>query len=190
MSLSLFVIEDYVPRLSDQALLIKEFKALYTLGYNKRLGDTQGRERKRAIQECSFIYHCYDYRSEYSEYGEEERYKEALIAANLPEDYKFSPEFTACIDIFLSLQDTRMLKTLGVAEETLDKIRLYYQSVDFSEKDDKGALVHNPKNIMASITDLGNVNKKLSDLRKQVKAELKDTESLRGDHEGGFDGAE
>ena len=42
---------------------------------------------------------------------------------------------------------------------------------------------------MGSIADLGNVNKKLSDLRKQVKAELKETASLRGDHEGGFDSA-
>ena len=190
MSLTLFVIEDFEPRLSDEALLIEQFKVLHAIIYNRQPGDTQGRERRRAIAECKFIYQFCDYRSEFSEYDDVERHAEALLAAGLAEDYKISDEMQACIDIFLRLQVTRMLKTLDTAEQTLDKVREYYDSVDFSEKDEKGALVHKPKEIMASIADLGNVNKKLGDLRKQVKAELKETESLRGDHEGGFDGAE
>jgi len=190
MSLTLFVIEDYEPRLSDEALLIEEFRALYTLAYNKRKGDVQGRERKRAIQECRYIYHMFDYRSEFSEYEDDERHIEACVSAEIDKDYKQSKEMKACITIFNKLQETRMLKTLTTAEQTLDKVREYYNAVDFLEKDEKGALVHKPKDIMASIADLGSVNKKLGDLRKQVKAELKDTESLRGDHEGGHDGAE
>lgn len=191
MSLTLFIIEDYEPRLSDEALLIEEFKILYSLAYNRGKGDTQGRGRNRAIAECRFLYHYCDYRSEYSEYEDGERHEAALEAAGLDSRYNISKEMQACMNIFLKLQETRMLKTLVVAEHTLDKLRRYYNDVDFSEKDIKsGALVHNPKNIMASIADLGNVNKKLNDLRKQVKAELKETESLRGDHEGGFDGAE
>jgi len=190
MSLSLFVIEEYEPRLSDEALLIEEFKVLYSLAYNKGKGDTQGRERRRAIAECQYIYHFCDYRSEFSEYDDTERNIEALLAAGLDEKYKISEEMQACIDIFLRLQETRMLKTLETAEKTLDKLRDYYDGIDFNERDPKsGAAIHNPKNVMASIADLGNINKKLGDLRKQVKAELKETESLRGDHEGGFDGA-
>lgn len=189
MSLTLFVIEDYEPRLSDEALLIQEFKDLYALSYNRRTGDNQGRQRTRAIEECRYIYHYCDYRSEFSEYADTERKEEALLAAGLANDYKISKEMQSCIDIFLRLQETRMLKTLETAEGALDKIRDYYNTIDFKEKDDKNALVHKPKEIMASIADLGSVNKKLNDLQKQVKAELKETASLRGDHEGGFDGA-
>jgi len=190
MSLTLFVIEEFEPRLSDEALLVEQFKVLHAMSYNKQPGDTQGRLRNRAISECKYIYHFCDYRSEYSEYDDEERHIESLLSAGLPEDYQISEEMQACIDIFLALQVTRMLKTLETAEKTLDKLREYFEGIDFNEKDEKGALVHNPKNVMASIADLGNVNKKISELRKQVKAELKETESLRGDHEGGFDGAE
>ena len=191
MSLTLFVIEDYESRLSDEALLVEEFKVLYAPTYNKQPGDTQGRERRRAIAECRYIYHFCDYRSEFSEYEDEERHIEALLAAGLAENYKISDEMQACMNIFLRLQETRMLKTLQTAEKTLDKLRTYYEDIDFNERDSKsGALVHKPKDIMGSIADLGNINKKLGDLRKQVKAELKETESLRGDHEGGFDGAE
>jgi len=189
MSLTLFTIEDYVPRLSDEALLIEEFRVLHTMAYNKKVGDTQGRNRTRAIKECRYIYHMYDYRSEFSEYEDEERNTEALLSADLAENYTISEQMQTCINTFIKLQDTRMLKTLVTAERTLDKIRVYYDGVNFNEVDEKGALVHKPKDIMASITDLGNVNKKLSDLRKQVKAELKETASLRGDHEGGFDSA-
>ena len=189
MSLTLFTIEEFEPRLSDEALLVEEFRILHSLNYNKQPGDTQGRERRRAIAECKYIYHRYDYRSEFSEYGDEERHVEALIAAGLPEDYTFSPELKACIDRFIELQDTRMLKVLTTAEKALDKLRLYLDSIDFSEKDKNDNLVHKPKEIMASIADLGNINKKLKELRKLVKAELKETATLRGDHEGGFDGA-
>lgn len=189
MSLTLFIIEDYEPRLSDEALLIEQFKVLHHRTYNRGSGDTQGRDRRRAIAECKFIYHYCDYRSEFSEYDGEERKEEALNAAGLAEDYDISKEMQSCIDIFLKLQETRMLKTLEIAEQTLDKVRDYYKDVDFSEKDDKGALLHRPKEVMASISDLGNVNKKLNELKKLVKAELKETEALRGDHEGGYDGA-
>ena len=190
MSLTLFVIEDYEPRISDAALLIEEFKVLHSLNYNKQPGDTQGRERKRAIQEARYLFHFCDYRSEYSEYKDEEKHEEALRAAGLPEDYKISEELQACMDVMFKTQDTRMLRTLRTAENTLDKVREYYDSVDFSEVDKNGALIHKPKDIMASISDLGNVNKKLADLTKRVKQELKETETLRGDHEGGFDGAQ
>ena len=189
MSLTLFVIEDYEPKLSEEALLIQEFKDLYALSYNRRTGDHQGRLRVRAIEECRFIYHYCDYRSEYSEYEDDEKKEESLAAAGLANDYKISKEMQSCIDIFLRLQETRMLKTLEVAERTLDKLREYYEGVDFNTTDKNGALLHKPKDIMASVTDLGTVNKKLKELKKLVKAELKETESLRGDHEGGFDGA-
>lgn len=189
MSLTLFVIEDYEPRLSDEALLISEFKALHLLAYNKQAGDTQGRDRKRAISECRYIYHMYDYRSEFSEYDDEERHQESLLAAGLEEGYIFSDELKACIKKFVQLQETRMLKVLTTAEAALDKLRLYLDGIDFLEKDKNGNLVHKPKEIMASIADLGNINKKLKELRKLVKAELKETATLRGDHEGGFDGA-
>ncbi len=190
MSLTLFSIENFDPKLSDEALLIEEFKVLHSLDYNKQEGDSQGRERKRAIQECRFLYHYCDFRSEYSEYRDEEKKEEARIAAQFDENFVISDELQACINVFVKLQETRMLKTLDVAELTLDKLRDYYEGIDFNERDIKsGAIVHNPKNVMASIADLGNTNKKLNELRRLVKAEMKETASLKGDHEGGYDGA-
>ena len=189
MSLTLFTIIDFEPRLSDEALLIKEFKALHLPAYNKQEGDSQGRERKRAIQECSFIYHFCDYRSEYTEYEDDDRKEESLLAADLPENFEISEELQACIDVFIKLQDTRMLKALAVAELTLDKLRVYYEKIDFNAVDKNGALLYKPKDIMASVLDLGNTNKKLNELRRLVKAEMKETASLRGDHVGGHDGA-
>lgn len=191
MSLTLFSIIDFEPKLSDEALLIEEFKILHSLDYNKQSGDSQGRERKRAISECKYLYHFADFRSEFSEDNEADRHEASVRAAGLDaETFKTSPELDACIKLYTKLQKTRMLKTLDVAEETLDKLRDYYSTIDFSEKDPKsGLILHNPKNIMASIADLGNINKKLGELRKLVKAEMKETASLRGDKESGHDGA-
>ena len=186
MSLTLFTVIDFVPQLSEQAILIEPFRVLHTMAYNKRKGDTQGRERKRAIEECRYIYHMYHYASEFSEYDKEERHREALISAGLTEKFVISKELQACIDIFIKLQSTRMLKTLATAENALDKAREYYDSVDFTILTDKGELLHNIKNVMASISDLGVTNKKLEDLKKLVKAQLKETTALRGDHEGGY----
>lgn len=189
MSLTLFSIVDFEPKLSEEALLIEEFKVLYSLPYNRQEGDSQGRERKRAIQECRFLYHFCHYKSEYTESNEEERFEESVSAAHLPETFVMSDELKACAGVVTKLQNTRMLKTLDVAELTLDKLRDYFKDIDFNEKDKGGALVHKPKEVMASIMDLGNTNKKLVDLRKLVKESMKETSSLKGDHEPGFDGA-
>jgi len=190
MSLTLFSIIDFEPKLSEEALLIEEFKVLFGLAYNKAKGDTQGRERKRALQECRYLYHKYDYKSEYSEYNETEKEVEALQAAGLPLDYKISKELQACGEVFIKLQDTRMLRALHTAEGALDKVDEYYKAVDFAELTLKGELLHNPDKVMTSISNLGIVNKKLSDLRKLVRSELKAAEGLRGDKEGGLDTAE
>ena len=189
MSLTLFTIVDFEPILSPEALLIEEFKVLHSLEYNKQEGDSQGRERKRAIQECRFLYHFCDFRSEYSEFEDDEKKEESRVAAGFNEDFEISNELQACIDVFIKLSVTRMLKTLDVAELTLDKLRKHFESIDFNERDKNGALVHKPKEVMASIADLGSVHKKIKELRKLVKEEMKETTTLKGDHEPGFDGA-
>ncbi len=189
MSLTLFVIEDFEPKLSEEALLIEEFRILYSPAYNKGPGDTQGRNRYRAIKECKYIYHMFDYRSEFSEYDDKERQIEALTSADLALEYEISIELRNCCIIFQQLQETRMLKVLRTAEGALDKLRAYFDTVDFNEKDKNGNLVHKPKDLMAAIADLGVTNKKLKDLEKLVRNELKESVTLKGDHESGFDSA-
>lgn len=185
--MDLFKIENFVAIINKKDVyLIPEFKALLELKYNKDKGDHDGRKRIRAHKEFTYIYFMWDYRSKYSEYSEKERHREALNASRLPEDYELSKELIAAIIVYKELNDTRILKLCRSAENMIDKLRLFWDSLDLNETDDNGKYRHDTNKIMANIRALAQTTKSLEDLQEQVKQKLKETSGTRGDQEEGF----
>src|SRR4051812_43035598 len=107
----LFDVVDFEPKPSDEFLMIQEFKALFTLAYNKDFeGDSQGRSRKRGLAEARFLYfHC-DYKSEFAKYNTVERMEHSLSAAGLDPEYEISDELRLAIGRYEKLRESRNLK--------------------------------------------------------------------------------
>ena len=187
--MDLFRIENYKAIINKKdVMLIPEFKAMLELKYNTQKGDHQGRLRIRAHKEFTFIYFYVDYRSEYSNYTKEERKKESLAAAELPEDYVISNQLEKAIVKYGELQETRSLKLLSSANNAIDKIRLFYDNLDFTETDDNGKLKYDPNRVLTSINALSKTIESLEQLEKRVKQSLKQDLGVRGDNEEGFFG--
>lgn len=185
--MDLFRIENYKAVINKKdVLLIPEFKVMLELKYNIQKGDHQGRLRNRAFKEFTFIYFYVDYKSDYSNYTEKERKTESLKAAELPEDYEISKELEAAIEKYKELQETRALKLLNSANGAIDKIRLFYDGLDFTEEDSNGKLKHDPNRVLTSINGLSKTLESLEKLEKRVKQSLKQDLGVRGDGEGGF----
>ena len=185
--MELFRIENYKALINKtDVYLVPEFKAMLELKYNTQKGDHQGRNRVRAYKEFTFLYFYIDYRSEYNNYTETEKKAEALLAANLPEDYSFSKELKAAIKKYKELQETRILKLLNAANNAIDKIRIYYDNLDFTSTDNQGKPRHDPSKVLISINGLAKTIESLEKLEKKVKQSLKQDTGVRGDSEEGF----
>lgn len=187
--MKLFKIEDYTPVPSEEAYAIHEFAQLLTLNYNKQPGDKQGRKRLRGTKELRFIFFYCDYRSEFAKYPEHDRKLEALAAADLPEDHPMSPELRDAVAQYKRLKETRPIKLLNSARSVVDKLTLYFNTVELTKENAEGVIVINEdvaaKDILANVSNLGKILKGLDELETQVKKQEAEGETYRGDAEPG-----
>jgi hypothetical protein len=161
----------------EELQLIPEFAALLALKYNKRL---------RAVAELKYMWFMYSHLSPYREYSDSERHEESCIVAELERDFKVSDELKAAIIKYTSLNTSRILKLIRAAEKAIDKLREYFENVDFTLKDDKGTLVYKPSEVIRAITDLDKVATGLDKLAQRVQNEKKEGSATRGAQEDGW----
>jgi hypothetical protein len=119
--MKLFRLENYEIKLNkDEALLIPEFAALFTLKYNKKTaGDVDGRKRVRAFKELTYLYFMIDYKSEHVNYTNEERHVKSLEDSGLEENYTISKELRDAMQRYDQMQQTLSLKALSSLRQTL-----------------------------------------------------------------------
>jgi hypothetical protein len=165
---------------------IPEFRTLLTYKYNKQPGDADGKKRVRANSEITYIWFMYSRFSPFVEYSEEERHTEALLCAELPTKWQPSDELKAAIDKYVQTNWTRILRLVMAAEKAIDKLRGFFENVDFTKKDDKGALVYKPSEVIRAIVDLDKVANGLDKLANRQKHEVKEGSATRGGQEDGW----
>lgn len=170
---------------NNEITAIPEFKVLWSLDYNKRKGDVDGRKRARAKSELLYMYLMHDPRSIYVNYSEEEKHQEALVASQLPEDWKPSKEYLAVERTYTSVIDTRFYKVLKAAEKALDELRNFLSRVDLTGNNVEG-IQAKPKDIIDIISDLPKVSASLRQLQEQAKFSLTSPEHSKADHEIGL----
>lgn len=169
----------------DELSLIPEFKALLAINYNKQVGDTDGRKRHRATKEFTYIWFMYASKSPYREYNAKEKEEELLRMLSIgPKD--ISPELQAAIDKYKELNHGRVLRLIMSAEGAVDKLRGYYDTLDFTNTTAAGALVNKPTDVINSIYNLDKVVSALSKLTDRQKNEEGKVVSSRGEQEPGW----
>jgi hypothetical protein len=180
-------VENNEAKLAREELeLIPEFKTLLSLAYNKDKGDIDGRKRFRAIKELTYIWFMYSNSSPYREYDEKERKIESLQTATLPPNYPISTDLLAAIEKYKKLTDTRVLKLIRAAEKAIDRLREYFETVNFTERNSAGTLVNKPSEVISAISQLDKVSEGLERLATRQKAEKNQFVDARGTQESGW----
>lgn len=173
---------------TPEILLIREFAALMDKKRNKCKQDPKGELHLRAFREFTYIYLAIDWQSPYRDYESQDKHKEALKDGNITEEEWNDPIFRAACRKYRDLQEsTRSIKLLHAAQDVVDKFIDYFHNVDPEERDEQtGKPIFKVKDIMAELTNLNKVNDELKNLEKQVKSDIAEQSSLRGQAIDGF----
>src|SRR5690606_41881009 len=116
-----------------------------------------------------------DFRSPFENYAEKEREDEALAISGLTKaKVNSDKDLWAAIEKYQELlaNSSKTLQGLRSMKYAIDKMYDYLETIDFTERDEKGALVNNPKTIQAIIKDMPSVSKSLNELEELVKQEM------------------
>lgn len=160
---------------APQVLAIKEFKELW----KDRLPD-----REKAVAELSLLFFYIDVRSPLIRLEEDERLKEVLLDI-MPDDPDWKPDklWNACKDKYVELSRTPSMDSLDSALKVQREIDKFLQEVDLNERDDKGKLIHNVKQIQDMQKALPSTVKALQDVQRLVMTEMNEDLELRGGRE-------
>ena len=171
-----------------EILLIREFGALMDNKRNITPKDKKGEHGERAFREFKYIWLALDWLSPYSDYSEQERHQEALKDAGLTEEEFNDPLFRAACRKYRALQEeTRSIKMLKAAQNTVDKFIDYFNNIDPEERDlQTGKPIFKVKDIMAELTKLNELFESFKALEYQVKKEKEQESSNRAGEIDGY----
>lgn len=172
-----------------EILLTKEFAKLMENERNISKEDPKGEYKLRAFKEFSYIWLAIDWASIYSDYSEQERHQEALRDSGLTESQFNDPDFRAACRKYRAIQDSnRSIQMLKAAQNTVDKLVDYFNTINpiLDVDQQTGKPIYKVKDIIAEISNLSKVNEEIKILEGQVKKELMERSSIRGEATEGF----
>lgn len=128
----------------------------------------------------------YSNKSPYRDYSEKERIEQARLDCGFSVDWKPSKELTALIPKFEAGLVNKTSRSLRTVEKFLEKFETYLNNINLDERNMNGTLIHNPKNIMATLEELPSFLLKIEELERQVKQGIVTTPTSKGDQELGW----
>ena len=173
-----------------EVMLIKEFAALWDPSRNKTKKDPKGLKRTRAFRELAYIWLMCDWSSPYADYTEQERHEECLKDADLTEKEWADPTFREAVRKYRDLQNTsRSLKLIKSAQQVVDKIIDYFDTIDLQERDPvTNKPVYKVKDVMSEMNTVSEIVEELKQLEILYKKEQEQESGLMGNIEiGAYD---
>jgi hypothetical protein len=170
-----------------ELLLVKEFERLMDNDFNKCEEDPTGENHLIAYRLFKYLYLIDDIESPYKECSEEERLEYALDDSKLTIQSLAHPIISEAIKKYFIITNTRLSKLLKAAEKSIDKLTLYFETVDFTKIDDiTGKPIFSAKDGVNNIGSLDKVVDGLKKLQSRVDEERKADVVIRGGMEKGI----
>lgn len=179
--------EDYKLQINKEWLLmVPEFAALVTRDRGS-VGDSQGRQKKKAIRELSFVYLMEDFLSPYRELNEYDKRVAVLKTLQMKET-----------DIDMAVEDAQMayrdllyanapsLRTLQIVRDSREKLESYFQEIDLNATNARGELIYNTTTYINNIKQLPVMEDSIKEYEKMVYADLLNETGIRGKASKGF----
>lgn len=174
--------------IDEHLLLVKQFRDLFDIEFNKGYkNDSTGEARKKAFDILCYIYLVYDWRTTFTEFSDSEKHESALESAEIEDETILKdPRVSACIQKYLEIQDTRLVKLLKSANRTIDELRIYFETLDLQERDpETGKPMFTAKDAISNLTTLSKAVNSLKELELIVKKDQELSTGIKGDNEAG-----
>jgi len=175
-------------RIDDYSiLLVKEFAKLWEPERNKCKEDKKGELRLRAYKEFTYIYLVLDFKSPYFKYLERDKHEAALADSGLDESDLQNEDFLAAFRKYREIQEEDpILALIRTAYNTIYKMRIHLDSIDFSECDVDGKPIYKPKDVIADLTSISKIRSELKTLEELHKTSMEAEAAVRGGIELGM----
>ena len=173
--MKLFKYEGYNITISEEALLLKPFKAIW------KRDKTVNKEK--ALMELGFIYFFCDIRSDYQYIIDEDARLEAIkLGQGMPKEWKPDSVVKEAMEFYntfkpisaLLLEDTRF---------AVDKLRRLLRDIDLTAADDKGKPIYTLNTITATIKQVPSLVRDLDEAERSIAKEIAQSDKVRGAQE-------
>lgn len=149
---------------------IKEFKKLL--------------KRNDSEEWLSYIYLYCRHDSPYAGYEDEDKH-EMICNDIFGEVKELDQDIVNGICRFEKLYETPLVRLLKGAQNALQELTNYFNTISFTSKDSRGGLLHQPKDVITVLGKLGTTVENINKLQQQVEKELGDVTQTRGGVEVG-----
>ena len=175
---TLFDLKDRKVIVSAEALLIPEFKDIYSRDKSK--------DKAKAIQQLSYVYFIADYKSPYVSSLSPDALKR-VVGKDFMKDEGYKPDskVSAAIDKYKGLQKTPSMLLLDASLQTVHNLTDYLQNVDLQERDKNDKPIYKPSDVTNSLSKIGAIVDSLNKVRANVEREILATAQLRGQRKKG-----
>lgn len=173
--MKLFKYEGYNLTISEEAMLLKPFKALW-----KR---DKARNKENAQMELGYIYFMEDPRSDYMIYSdEEERSVQVKLGEGLPKNWKPDAAVLEAQKFYASFKSSSAL----LAEDirfAIQKLRTKMRSMDLDALDDKGKPIYSIDSYTRTIKQIPELIISLDEAERTLATEITQKDKIRGSQE-------
>ena len=170
--MKLFKYEGYKITISEEALLLKPFKAIW-----KR---DKSLNKEKALSELGFIYFFCDIRSDYQYIVDEEaRMASIKEGEGMPEEWTPDSVVLEAMQFYSTFKSTSAL-LLEDTRYAVDKLRKLLREIDLTQTDDKGKPIYTLNTITATIKQVPSLVKDLDEAERSIAKEIAQSDKVRG----------
>ena len=170
--MKLFKYEGYKITISEEALLLKPFKAIW-----KR---DKSLNKEKALSELGFIYFFCDIRSDYQYIVDEEaRMASIKEGEGMPEDWTPDSVVLEAMQFYSTFKSTSAL-LLEDTRYAVDKLRKLLRGIDLTKTDNNGKPIYTLNTITATIKQVPSLVKDLDEAERSIAKEIAQSDKVRG----------
>lgn len=171
----LFKYEGYRIVISEEALLLKPFKAIW-----KR---DKSANKEKALMELGYCYFMEDPRSDYQFIVDrDERSTQIKLGEGIPESWEPDSAVKNAMNFYASFKTPSAL-LLEDTRTAIDKLRQLLRDIDLSAVDDKGKPIYTLNTITSTIKQIPSLVKDLDEAERTLAKELSQNDKVRGAQE-------
>ena len=170
--MKLFKYEGYKITISEEALLLRPFKAIW-----KR---DKSQNKERALMELGFIYFFCDIRSDYQYIVDEDARRESIKEGEgLPKNWEPDAAVKEAMEFYNTFKPTSAL-LLEDTRFAVDKLRKLLREIDLNQTDDKGKPIYTLNTITATIKQVPSLVRDLDEAERSIAKEIAQSDKARG----------
>lgn len=168
----LFRYEGYTLSISEEALALKPFRAIWTRDKTEK--------KERAIMELGWCYFMEDPRSDYQYITDpEERSKAIKEGEGLKSTWQPDGTVKEAQKLYASFKTTSAL-LLEDTRYAVDKLRKQLREIDLDATDDKGKPIYTLNTVTATIKQIPGLVKDLDEAERALAKEIAQSDKVRG----------